>query len=115
MRDRGSATAEWALVLPAVVLVLGAVLTAVAAMVEQSRLDNVAADAARLASLGASPEAITSHASRVFGAAVVVGIDPSASPHTVCVTVSRLFTGGPLPMEQLAMAGQACALDAGVP
>ncbi len=113
MRDRGSATAEWALVLPAVVLVLAAVLSAVAAMVEQSRLDGVAADAARLASLGESARVITAHASRVFGAAVVLEIDSSTMAHTVCVSASRSGTGGALPLRPLAISGKACALDVG--
>lgn len=110
MRDRGSATAEWALVLPAVVLVLGVVLTAVAAMVEQARLDNVATDAARLASLGASTGAVSSHASGVFGAPVVVTIDSATTPHTVCVTVGRFLPAGVFSFEQLALSGHACAL-----
>lgn len=109
-RDRGSVTAEWALVLPAVVLVLGAVLSSVGVMVQQSRLDGVAADAARLASLGHSPAAITAHVGDQLGHSATVSLQSVSEGISVCAVVEAMSTGPLSRVTGLAMQGMACAL-----
>lgn len=109
-RDRGSVTAEWALVLPAVVLVLGAVLSSVGVMVQQSRLDGLAADAARLASVGHSASSITDHVVAQLGHDATVSLQSASEGISVCAVVSA-ESSGPLSMVQgFDMKGMACAL-----
>ncbi|MDR9396076.1 TadE/TadG family type IV pilus assembly protein [Pontimonas sp.] len=109
-RDRGGITAEWALVLPAVILVFAAVLSAVGVMVQQSRLDAVAADAARLASIGYSSPSITEHVVDQLGEAAAVSLQSRASGVSVCAVVSSAPSGLATLVEGLRAQGMACAL-----
>ncbi|WP_104913011.1 TadE/TadG family type IV pilus assembly protein [Pontimonas salivibrio] len=109
-RDRGSVTAEWALVLPAVVLVLAAVLSSVGVMVQQSRLDGVAADAARLASLGHSAALIAGHVGDQLGEEATVSLQSASEGISVCAVVEAMSSGPLSIVTGLTMQGMACAL-----
>ncbi len=75
--DRGSVTAELAVALPAVVLVVAALLVTVAAGGAQLRAEEAARSAARLAAFGASDAEVRAAAERVLpGAQVDVRHDP---------------------------------------
>jgi len=91
--DRGSVTAELAVGLPAVVLLLLAVLGVSAAGVVQQRCAEAARTAARLAALGEDDAAVVSGARRVAGDAADVAV--AHDDGWVTVTVSaRLPVAG---------------------
>jgi len=73
-RDQGSVTAELAVALPAVVVVLLLVLGLGAASVAQVRTVDAARTAARLAAIGDDDGAIRAAAHRVAGAGAVVEV-----------------------------------------
>lgn len=109
-RDRGSVTAEWALVLPAVVLVLAAVLSSVGVMVQQSRVDGVAADAARLASVGYSSSSITDHVVTRLGDQATVALKSASEGISICAVVSAAASGIAAMVQGFTVQGMACAL-----
>ena len=103
--DRGSVVAEFAVALPAVVLVLLLGAGALGAGARQVRLQDAAADAARLAARGEAPSRIT---------AVVLSEVPGATStieqrgDLVCVTASA---DAVLP---LTLTATSCALAGGL-
>jgi hypothetical protein len=93
-RTEGAVTAEVAVAIPAVLLVLAACLGGLRVGVERIRVVDAAAQAARLAAIGEAPE----------GAAARVGAEVrgrTRSGETVCVVVGKTATvlGVPLPVE----------------
>ncbi|MFT4050928.1 MAG: TadE family type IV pilus minor pilin [Microbacterium sp.] len=106
--DRGSATAEFAVVAPAVVLVIALAAGALAASGRQVRLEQGAAQAARLAARGESD-------ARVDGivAAVADGVVSAVSTEgdLVCVTASAPASVPLLPLPDLT--ARSCALSGG--
>ncbi|BDV31363.1 TadE family type IV pilus minor pilin [Microbacterium terricola] len=100
--DRGSVVAEFAVALPAVVLVLALGAGALAASGRQVRMQDAAADAARLAARGESDARVRAAAP---GAATVI----STEGDLVCV---RLTAPGPLP--GLTLSASSCALAGGL-
>lgn len=89
MRARqGSITAEWALALPAVMVVLALVLGGIRLGLTQSRLDHVAADAVRMASLGASDSEVRYFITTQWPTQPVITILRDHSLHRVCVDLS---------------------------
>lgn len=86
-RERGSATAELALTLPVVALVLGALLFAMSAGVAQLRCQDAARVAARAISLGVDPASARGAAAAAAGAGAQVRSE--ADSGWVAVTVSR--------------------------
>ncbi|QAY58787.1 hypothetical protein ET475_01405 [Microbacterium protaetiae] len=106
--DRGSVTAEFAVVLPAVVLVLALGAGVLGACGRQVRMQDAAADAARLVARG-EPEA---HALALVTAAVAraqAGVTRRGD--LVCVEVSA-DAGVPLPVPMLQ--ASSCALAGGL-
>jgi Flp pilus assembly protein TadG len=103
--DRGSVVAEFAVALPAVVLVLAMGVGALAAGARQVRLQDAVADAARLSARGESDgraqQAVTS---AVPGAAVEI----AARGDLVCVTASVDAVLG------LRVTAEGCALAGGL-
>lgn len=100
-------TAELALALPAVVLVLAVVLVTAMATAAQLRCADGARAGARLAALGESDVAVTQVARRVAGAGVRVGV--RRAPPWVEVTVTTQsggswFTAGPWTVSATATA-----------
>jgi hypothetical protein len=96
-RDGGMATAELAVVLPALVLVVAAALTAVSVLLAQLRCVDAAREGARAAARGEPAEVVRSAAVRVAPAAATV--DLASEGETVRVTVSARAgrAGGLLP------------------
>ena len=103
--DRGAATAEVAVALPVVVLVLVACLGGLLAATDRVRLHDVAADAARL--LGRGDTAVAAHVQRVLPGASLSVQRPSG---LVCaeLRVERRILGVPIGMR-----ASSCALDGG--
>lgn len=103
--DRGSAAAEFAVAVPAVLIVLTLGIGALATASAQVRLQDAAADAARLVARGedfARALGILSHA--VPGASGTVGEEGDL----VCVTASA-----PAPLLPVPLSARSCALSAG--
>jgi len=91
--ERGSVTVELALALPAVALLLAAVLALTSAAVGQLRCADAARAGARAAALGEPPDEVRAIAGHVAGPAADIGID--AQNGWVTVTVSRAVVAGP--------------------
>jgi len=106
-RERGAVTAELAVALPAVVLVLVALLTLAAAAGAQMRSADAARAGARAAALGEDDAAVRSTAAHVAGDGATVAVvrgDP-----WVEVTVSTPVVGGWFATSPLRASGQAVA------
>ncbi|HST66113.1 MAG TPA: TadE family type IV pilus minor pilin [Mycobacteriales bacterium] len=116
-RDGGMATAELAVVLPALVLVVAAALTAVSVLLAQLRCVDAAREGARAAARGEPAEVARSAAARAAptAAAVQIGTEGDSVRVTVSATAGR--GGGLLPAFRVS--GTAVALrepeSAGVP
>ena len=93
-RERGSVTAELALALPAVTLLLAAVLVLGSAAVGQLRCADAARAGARAASLGEETAEVAAIAKRVAGDGATIAITRDRA--WVTVTVSRSVVSGPL-------------------
>jgi len=106
-RDRGGVTAELALVLPGVVLLLVALLTAAGAAVTQVRVADAARAGARAAALGESHAEVGEVARSLAGDASDVRVSESGG--YVVVEVSQDFSG-PLGLADLAASSSARAL-----
>jgi hypothetical protein len=92
--DRGSVTAELAVALPAVVVVIGAVLLVVAASTSQMRCADAARAGARAAAIGETDARVREIASHVAGDGTAVTV--ARSGPWVTVTTSRPVGRGPL-------------------
>ena len=101
--DRGSATAELAVALPAVVLVLACCMSGLAVAGQQLRLTDAAALAARTLARGGDPLAL---AARLSPGAHV---SPEADGDLACVTLTATASG----LLPLALTARSCALDGG--
>lgn len=106
-RERGGVTAELAIVLPGVVLLLVALLTAASAAVTQVRVADAARAGARAAALGESHAHVGEVARRLAGDHAEVQV--SGSGGYVVVEVTRDFSG-PLGLADLAARSSARAL-----
>ena len=84
-RDRGSVTAEFAVALPAIALVLAACLASVVLVAQQVRLTDAAADAARALGRGESAAEAGAIADRVSGGS---SLSVTEDGTFVCVTLS---------------------------
>jgi Flp pilus assembly protein TadG len=102
--DRGAVTAEFAAVLPAVVLVLGCALGAMQLAAEQLRLQGADAAAVRLLGRG-DPGARQLVLAVNSSASLVV----HSSGNVICADVSAPATLGILPV--MTISATACALD----
>lgn len=91
--ERGSVTVELALALPAVALLLAAVLLTGSVVVGQLRCADGARAGARAAALREQPEQVADVASRVAGDGASVVVDRSGE--WVTVTVTRPILVGP--------------------
>ena len=86
MREAGMATAELAVVLPAVLLVLGVALSALGLAIDQIRCVDAARAGARAAARGDSAGAVVAAASRGAPAGATVATGTSGQLVTVTVT-----------------------------
>nr|WP_022884821.1 TadE family type IV pilus minor pilin [Glaciibacter superstes] len=109
--DRGSVTAELAMALPAVVLVLGCCLAAVQVTGQQVRLTDAAADAARSLSRGdEAGRAAGLVAQAVSGAS----LGTENRGEFVCAHLSAPSAFGPFALFGLTLEASSCALAGGL-
>jgi hypothetical protein len=107
--DRGSVAAEFAVALPAVVLVLGVCLGGIGVGSQQLRLQDAAAAAARGLGRGETAGAVAAQVTRMAGGAT---LERWAADGLVCVRLSRAAEG-PIAAAGLRLAAESCALDGG--
>jgi len=109
--ERGSVTAEFAIVLPTVFLLLGISLGAVAAQFERIKLVSVAAGLARAVARGESEsQAREAFASQLEGKSVVFSVDGLL----LCAEVSRNVTLPGLPNLPMRLADRECSRRLGL-
>lgn len=96
-RDGGMATAELAVVLPALVLVVAAALTAVSVLLAQLRCVDAAREGARAAARGEPAEVVRSAAVRVAPVAATVELGTEGGAVRVTVSARAGRAGGLLP------------------
>jgi hypothetical protein len=88
--DRGAVTAELALTLPAVGLVLAFVLGAIGLTIDRGRLAQAAADGQRVHSYGGTAADVTDYVHRVLRTSEAsIIISEGEADHVSCVTVTR--------------------------
>ncbi len=100
--ERGAATAEFAVVLPAVIVVILIAVGALSAVGTQVRLEQAAAQAARLHARGDDPARISAVVDEIVAGA---GWSAVAEGDLVCV---RTVATAPMPLPTLA--ARSCAL-----
>ncbi|SDK45955.1 TadE-like protein [Cryobacterium psychrotolerans] len=110
-RDDGTVTAEFAVVLPAVLLVLACCLGAVQVVGQQVRLTDAAGDAARLLARGESAERAASLVHRSVGGARLA---TERRGEFVCARLSAPAAFGPYATFGLTVAARSCALGGAV-
>jgi Tfp pilus assembly protein FimT len=108
-RDRGSVTAELAVALPAVALVLALCLSAVVVVGRQVRLTDAAADAARALGRGESEAVAHGIADRVAGG----GTQLSAAQESPLICATLTSTGGAGLLGVIPLRAQSCAVAGG--
>lgn len=110
--ERGTVTAEFAVVLPGVLLVLALCLGAVNVIGQQIALGSLAASGARMLARGDDVGAVRA---RVASAAPGARLTQSSDGSFVCVTLERAARFGPVGLGALALSAHDCALagDAG--
>ncbi|WP_350347429.1 TadE family type IV pilus minor pilin [Agromyces sp. G08B096] len=106
--DRGSATAELAVALPAVALVLALCLGAVHVVGRQVRLTDAAADAARALGRGDSADVAGGIAERVAGG----GVGMTVWDETPLVCARLTATAGGL-LGGISLSAESCAVAGG--
>ncbi|MFF2272422.1 TadE family type IV pilus minor pilin [Agromyces sp. NPDC058136] len=100
-------TAEFAVALPAIALVLAGCLAAVLLSAQQVRLTDAAADAARALGRGESSAAAQAIAVRVAGA---VSLETAADGEFVC---ARLSASGDGLLAAVRLSAESCAVGGG--
>jgi len=110
-RDRGSVTAEFATVVPAVVLVLACCLASVQLAGQQLQLQDAAADAARSLARGDSAGSALAHVSRAVPG---VRIGQSSSGGLLCVTLSARSRVPLGTLLGVTLRARSCALAGGL-
>ncbi|MBG6239445.1 hypothetical protein IWX78_002432 [Mycetocola sp. CAN_C7] len=110
-RDGGSAAAEFAVAVPAVILVLACCLGAVQVASQQVRLADAAADAARTLARGDSAGVA---AARVSRAVPTASMSRSTEGDFVCVLLSAPAGIGPAGLAGVRVQASSCALAGGL-
>ncbi|TKR22154.1 TadE family protein [Cellulomonas hominis] len=87
-RDRGSVTAEFAVLLPVVAVLIGVVVALAASAVTQLRCADAARVAARVAAIGEGDAAVAAAAARVAGAGARTAVARDAAWVVVTVEAS---------------------------
>ena len=104
--ERGSVTAELAVVIPAVLLVLAFGLSAIAVVVQQARLTDAAADGARSLARGDARPIAEEHVAELVGAA---SLSVDRNGDFVCVALHQAASG-PAALTGMTVTGRGCAL-----
>lgn len=110
-RDAGSVTAEFAVVIPAVMLVLACCLGAVQVVGQQVRLTDAAADAARALARGEGADRAAALARRAVGGA---SLGSERRGEFVCARLSAPSAFGPFAAVGLTVSARSCALAGGL-
>lgn len=105
--DRGSVTAEYAVLLPAAALVLGAAINVAVVGIDQVRLEEAAAAAARQLARGEDTSVVTSTVHTMAGTEVTVDTSATGDWATVHVTKSAPGPAALLPGFELDAEGNA--------
>ncbi|MCU1443627.1 MAG: hypothetical protein JWQ59_1777 [Cryobacterium sp.] len=106
----GGVTAEFATVLPAVVLVLGFCLGAVQLVGQQVRLTDAAADAARALARGDPPGEVSALVRQLVDGA---SLSPVRRGELLCARLTSTTQSGPLAVFGLTLEASSCALAGG--
>jgi hypothetical protein len=114
-REQGMVTAEFAVVLPAVVLVLALSLGALGLALEQIRCVDAAAAGARAAARGDSPAAVTLVANRAAPSGAVVSVGTSGDLVRVSVVSRPRVAASLLPAWLHASSTASAALESSQP
>jgi len=109
--EAGSITAEFALVLPAVILVLCCCLGAIAVVGQQVRMTDAAAGAARALGRG---ESVDSVAALVNGTAPGATLGSESRGEFICATLSAPSGVGPFALVGLIVTAVSCAPAGGL-
>lgn len=109
-RDRGSVTAEFAAVIPAVLVVLVLCLAGVQAVGQQLRMADAAADGARTIARGDGAALAEDRVARSVGA---VSFRTEARGDFVCVRLSAPSAFGPAGAVGMTVSATSCALGGG--
>jgi len=109
--ELGSAAAEFAVAIPAVVLVLACCLSAIQVASQQVRLTDAAADAARTLARGDPVGVATARVHRIDASAV---LNTSTTGDFVCVQLSSPAGFGPAALAGVRVRASGCALAGGV-
>jgi hypothetical protein len=104
--ERGSVTAEFAALVPAVLLVLAFGIGAVEVVVQQARLTDAAADAARSLARGDSRAVADAHVAEAIGGS---SFSVERGGDYVCVELAQ-SARGPAALTGLSVSGRGCAL-----
>lgn len=105
-------TAEWALALPAVTVVLGIGLAGLSLQIDRGHLERVSAQAARMASLGATPGEIRTEVRRQAGSDTAVVVFDGPSGVSWCARVQKDTDLAGLRGVIFPLEAQTCALRA---
>lgn len=109
--ERGSVTAEFAVVAPAIVLVLALCLGALHAVTQQLRIADAAADAARALGRGDAVETVAARARTAIGE---VTLSVASDGDFICARLRSPGPAGPFGVLGLTLAGRSCALAGGL-
>jgi Flp pilus assembly protein TadG len=109
--ERGSVTAEFAMAIPVVVLVLACCLGAIQVASQQVRLTDAAADAARTLARGDPPRVAAARVHRVASSAAM---STSTSGDFVCVRLSAPAGFGLAALAGVRVRASGCALAGGL-
>lgn len=109
--ERGSVTAEFAVVAPAIVLVLALCLGALQAVTQQLRIADAAADAARALGRGDAVETVTARARTAIGE---VTLSVANEGDFICARLRSPGPAGPFWALGLTLVGRSCALAGGL-
>jgi Flp pilus assembly protein TadG len=109
--DAGSITAEFAAVMPAILLVLAFCLGAVHVVAQQVRLTDAAADGARSLARGDSAALASARVSQSVGS---VALAQSRNGDFVCVSLSAPAAFGPAAAIGITVSARGCALMGGL-
>jgi len=100
-------TAEFAVVLPGVLLVLALCLSAVNVIGQQIALGSLASSGARMLARGDDPGTVRA---RVASAAPGTSLAQSSDGAFVCIALERVARFGPVGLGALVLSARACAL-----
>jgi Flp pilus assembly protein TadG len=107
--ERGTVTAEFAVVLTAVLIVLALCIASVVVIGEQVELASLASSSARMLARGDSPGAVRS---AVDASAAGTSFSQGADGAFVCVELQRAPRFGTLGLGRVLLSARACALSA---